>query len=135
MNEELQSINEELETINGELRQRTAELDDANVFLEAILTSLGSGVAVLDRDLAVRVWNRQAEDLWGLRADEVQGQHFLNLDIGLPIRPLRQPIRDCLTGQSPGEAATVSALTRRGWTIQCRTSFTPMLDGEGRAAA
>src|SRR5947209_8422812 len=75
MNEELQSTNEELESINGELRASGTELDDANHFLESILTSFGSGVAVLNREMAVRVWNREAEDLWGLRADEVEGEH------------------------------------------------------------
>ncbi|HET8755816.1 MAG TPA: CheR family methyltransferase [Solirubrobacteraceae bacterium] len=49
MNEELQSTNEELETINDELRDRTTELNQVNEFLEAILTSLGIGVAVVDR--------------------------------------------------------------------------------------
>ena len=68
MNEELQSTNEELETINDELRERTGELNQVNDFLEAILTSLGIGVAVLDRQQRVQVWNRRAEDLWGLRA-------------------------------------------------------------------
>ena len=52
MNEELQSTNEELETINDELRERTGELNQVNDFLEAILTSLGVGVAVLDRAAA-----------------------------------------------------------------------------------
>ena len=84
MNEELQSTNEELETINGELRERTGELNQVNEFLEAILTSLGVGVAVLDRAARVQVWNRPREDLWGLRAEEAVDQHFLALDIGLP---------------------------------------------------
>ena len=68
MNEELQSTNEELETINDELRERTGELNSVNEFLEAILTSLGVAVAVLDRQQRVQVWNRGAEELWGLRA-------------------------------------------------------------------
>ena len=58
MNEELQSTNEELETINDELRERTGELNQVNEFLEAILTSLGLGVAVLDAQQRVQVWNR-----------------------------------------------------------------------------
>ena len=52
MNEELQSTNEELETINDELRERTGELNQVNEFLESILTSLGLGVAVVDRAAA-----------------------------------------------------------------------------------
>ena len=67
MNEELQSTNEELETINDELRERTNELNNVNDFLEAILTSLGVAVAVLDRNQRVQIWNRGAEELWGVR--------------------------------------------------------------------
>src|SRR5207253_4949549 len=74
MNEELQSTNEELEATNSELRQRSLDLDESNVYLEAILGSMGSGVIVLNRELTVRVWNRVSEDLWGLRSEEVEGQ-------------------------------------------------------------
>ena len=93
MNEELQSTNDELQTINDELQDRTGELDAANAFLETILTSLRAGVVVLNPELQVRVWNRQAEELWGLRPEEAVGQHFLNLDIGLPTDRLRPLIR------------------------------------------
>ena len=98
MNEELQSTNEELETINDELRERTGELNQVNDFLETILTSLGLGVAVLDPQQRVQVWNRRAEDLWGLRADEAVDNHFLSLDIGLPSEQLAPALRAVLGG-------------------------------------
>src|SRR5262249_23087384 len=79
MNEELHSTNEELETINTELRDRTAALDSANLFLHAILSSLRTGVVVVDRQLHVQIWNYRAEDLWGLRSDEVLGKSLLGL--------------------------------------------------------
>src|SRR6185312_8717102 len=60
-NEELQTTNEELETINDELRERTSELNRVNDFLEAFLTSLGLGVAVLDSRQRVQIWNDRAE--------------------------------------------------------------------------
>ena len=55
---------------------------------------------MLDRNYNVLVWNRRAEDLWGLRADEVKGKSFLNLDIGLPAGELRPIIRACLCGET-----------------------------------
>jgi len=85
MNEELQSTNEELQAINEEARERGDQLGELNSFLESILTSLRSAVAVVDRDLHVRKWSRRAEDLWGMRSDEVLQKNFLNLDIGLPV--------------------------------------------------
>lgn len=97
--EELQSTNEELQTINGEVRQRGEELSEANSFMESILGSFRAGVAVLDQDLLVQVWNSKMEDLWGLRAEEAQGSHFWNLDIGLPVECLQQPLRAILNGQ------------------------------------
>ncbi|BAZ69977.1 MCP methyltransferase, CheR-type with PAS/PAC sensor [Fischerella sp. NIES-4106] len=126
MNEELQSTNEELHTLNDEMRQRSDELAQINTFLESILTGLHSGVVVLNQDLHIQIWNYRAEDLWGVRADEVKGRHFLNLDIGLPVEQLRQPIRACLLGESSCPEVTLEAINRRGRAILCKISCTPL---------
>ena len=126
MNEELQSSNEELQTINEELRQRGDDLNRSNGVLESILTGMRSGVVVLDRELHVIAWNPRAEDLWGLRADEVQAQNFLNLDIGLPIEQLRAGIRACLNGDGDHTEQVVPATNRRGRAITCRVTATPL---------
>ena len=130
MNEELQSTNEELQTINEELHRRSDELNEANSFLQSILTSIRGGAIVMNRDLQIQIWNRKAEDLWGLRSEEVQGQHILNLDIGLPLEQLVQPIRTCLAGLSKLEEVTLSATNRRGRAIQCKVSCTPLVTVE-----
>jgi two-component system CheB/CheR fusion protein len=122
MNEELQSTNEELETINSELGERSKELDEVNAFLETILTSLAVAVVVVDRSSVVRIWNDQSTDLWGLRADEVQGEHLLGLDIGLPLEDLKQGIRAALDGGEHSEL-TVEATNRRGRTVRCAVSI------------
>ncbi|HEY7068714.1 MAG TPA: PAS domain S-box protein [Acidimicrobiales bacterium] len=129
-NEELQSTNEELETTNDELRQRTGDLDEVNAFLESILTSLDSAVVVVDRDVRIQVWNRHAHDLWGLRYDEVEGEHLMNLDIGLPLEHLRQPVRSCLTGEEENQSLVVPAVNRRGRAIDCEVRVTPLLRGD-----
>jgi two-component system, chemotaxis family, CheB/CheR fusion protein len=126
MNEELQSTNEELQTINEETRDRGDQLSELNAFLESILTSLKSAVAVVDRDLHVRKWSRRAEDLWGLRSDEVLLKNFLNLDIGLPVERLRAPIRACLSGEAEFTDVVVDAVNRRGRPVQVRVSCTPL---------
>lgn len=128
MNEELQSTNEELQTVNDELQRRSEELNQSNTFLESILTSLKRGVAVVDRQFQVQIWNSKSEDLWGLRSDEAIGQNFLNLDIGLPVEQLRQSIRDCLT-DPPSDLCEIvlEAVNRRGRRIQCSVICTPLL--------
>jgi two-component system CheB/CheR fusion protein len=134
MNEELQSTNDELQTINDELQDRTGALDAANGFLEAILTSLRAGVVVLNPELHVRVWNRQAQELWGLRPEEVVGQHFLNLDIGLPTDRLRSLIRRSLAGEDGAQETTVAAVDRRGRSIDVRVLGSALHGGSGDAA-
>jgi two-component system CheB/CheR fusion protein len=130
MNEELQSTNEELQTINGELHDRSDDFTRANTFLQSILTGVRSGVIVVDRELHVIAWNNRAEDLWGLRADEVKGQNFLNLDIGLPTDQLRHPIRECLNGVREQVDTSVQATNRRGKTISCRVIVSPLFGAD-----
>jgi two-component system, chemotaxis family, CheB/CheR fusion protein len=127
MNEELQSTNEELETINNELRDRSSEVTELNQFLQSILGSFQSAVVVLGTEMDVRAWNRQAEDLWGLRADEVLNQHFLNLDIGFPVEKLRGPIRSLLAGRTEQDQLTCPAVNRRGRPIECTVSLSQLV--------
>ncbi|HEX8857200.1 MAG TPA: CheR family methyltransferase [Thermoleophilaceae bacterium] len=131
MNEELQSSNEELETMNDELRDRTSEINRVNTFLEAILSSLHVGVTVLDPEQRVQIWNAASEDMWGLRSEEVEGAHFLNLDIGLPVEELRQPLKAALAGEPGDGAVSVEAINRRGRPIIVDVSATPLLAEDG----
>ena len=131
MNEELQSTNGELETINDELRDRTAELNRVNEFLEAILTSLDLGVAVVDRKQQVQVWNHGAQELWGMRDDEALDHHLLSLDIGLPVERLAVALRAVLGGSSHREDTVLEAVNRRGRTIECATTILPLLSADG----
>jgi two-component system CheB/CheR fusion protein len=126
MNEELQSTNQELQTINDELRQRGVELNSANAFLESVLAGLQGAVAVLDSELRVLAWNGNAEELWGLRKEEVNGHHLLNLDIGLPVERLRPVLRNCLNGEGDGRVLTLEAVNRRGKPIRCDVVCTPL---------
>jgi two-component system, chemotaxis family, CheB/CheR fusion protein len=133
MNEELQSTNEELQTINDELRTRTMDADILNGYLGSVFSSLRAGVVVIDEDYRIRVWNRRAEDLWGIRSDEAVGAPFLSLDIGLPVAELGQPIREVMSGQKPGMETTTTATTRKGRSIKCRVSVTPLAVAQGGA--
>jgi two-component system, chemotaxis family, CheB/CheR fusion protein len=129
MNEELQATNEELQTVNEELRTRSDELNHINAYFESVLASLSAGAVVVNQDMNVLMWNHRAQDLWGLRADEVQGKSLLNLDIGLPVHPLRAPVRACLNGDSERDEITLEAVNRRGKKITCRVTCSPLVTG------
>jgi two-component system, chemotaxis family, CheB/CheR fusion protein len=136
MNEELQSTNEELETMNDELARRTDDLNDTNLFLESILSSMSSAVVVVDAELRILAWNRGAVQLWGVTPDEANGEHLLNLDIGLPLESLRAPLRQVLRAEQPSVEVDVEARNRRGKAIVCHVTVTPLgsADGQPRGA-
>ena len=131
MNEELESTNTELQTINTELQERSIQLDRVNTFMEQIMANLQLGVAVLDKDLRVQLWNKRAVDLWGVQAGETIGQPLLGLDIGLPLAELAAPIKKCLNGSDGFQELTLQATNRRGKSFTCRVQCTAMggLDG------
>jgi two-component system CheB/CheR fusion protein len=129
-NEELQSTNEELETMNDELRERTDEALSSNTHLAGILSSIPQSVVVVDSKLRVSAWSAKASELWGLRADEVSGEHVLDLEIGVPMHSLREPIREALAGEQP-EPVTLSGHDRRGNSIECSVTFAPLNGRDG----
>jgi two-component system CheB/CheR fusion protein len=130
MNEELQSTNEELETVNRELRQRGLDLSRSNVFLGGILRSVPLAVIVLDEQLQVELWNDVAADLWGLRADEVNGRHFFGLDIGLPVEQLKQPIAALMRHGDQRVDAQIDAMNRRGRQIRLHVQCVSIGSGD-----
>src|SRR5207245_10907575 len=99
--------------------------------MERIMATRQLGVAVLDKDLRVQLWNRRAVDLWGLQADETLGQPLLGLDIGLPQAQLANPIKKCLNGSDGFHEMTVQATNRRGKSFTCRVQCTAMGGLEG----
>ena len=99
----------------------------------SVLASLRAGVAVVDDDLAILAWNTQAEELWGIRADESLGRHLSNLDIGLPVADLRAAARRALAGDE-SDPVELQARDRRGRPVVATSTFSPLrgLDGEIR---
>jgi len=126
MNEELQSTNEELRTMNDQLQERSEELNQVNGYFASILSNLHSAVVVLDRDLQIKIWSPKAEDLWGVRENEVVGQGFLDLDIGLPVRELHPVLVRALDDAPPDREIVLDGINRRGRPIQCQVQCTPL---------
>jgi two-component system CheB/CheR fusion protein len=131
MNEELQPTNEELTTMNDEMRDRSDELRRVNLFLESVLSSMDGAVVVVDPDLQVVAWSRQAQDLWGLREEEVLGKHLLGLDIGLPVGELRLPLKHVIAAENESTTLELQATNRRGKQVQCRVSISRLRDLAG----
>jgi two-component system CheB/CheR fusion protein len=133
MNEELQSTNDELRVMNDQIQNRSEELDRVNSHLRSILGSLRAAVVVLNSRLEVEIWSDKAQELWGLREDEVRGQPLLSLDIGLPVEQLEQPIRSCLDSGPSGTELVLDSVNRRGKPVRCQIACTRLGNGIGPA--
>jgi two-component system, chemotaxis family, CheB/CheR fusion protein len=120
INEELQSTNDELHNINETLHERSQELDQANVFIDSLVNSIQFGMIVVDREMRIIVWNRGAEALWGLRADEATNTSLTSLDIGLPLEPIKPLIGHAFIDPDSAAEAVVEAVSRRGKKIRVR---------------
>jgi two-component system CheB/CheR fusion protein len=83
-----------------------------------------------NQELETVAWNTAAEQLWGMRADEVAGGSFLAPDIGLPVERLAEPIRDVLAGLGR-QTVELSAVTRLGRPVVCRVTCDPLHDPDG----
>ena len=129
MNEELQSTNDELQLSNEQLRDRSFAVTQLNEFMQSIFNSLDAAVIVVNRDLMVQVWSRQAEELWGLREEETIGQELLSLDSGLPTETVRPWVMRVVSGSETGVYGQhLTAVNRRGRTVNLRATITAMMN-------
>jgi two-component system CheB/CheR fusion protein len=110
-------------------------LDHINIFMQQVLANVKTGVAVLDSNLHVQLWNQQAEELWGVRASETVGQPLLSLDIGLPVSDLVAPINEAIKTANGFREVTVSATNRRGRRFLCRVQCSAMAAVDGGRGA
>jgi two-component system CheB/CheR fusion protein len=125
-NAELQSTIDELHGLQELLQSRSSELDRANLYLGGIRSELRLGIVVLDQDLVVRLWNRSAEDLWGLGADEAVERPLFTLDIGLPLKRIEGAVRRALASGGEPQETVVPARDRQGRVIKCRVLAAPL---------
>ena len=112
--------------MNDEMSERTDDTLGANAFLFSVLSSVPQSVVVVDGGLRVVAWSQAAAEAWGLRQDEVRGEHLLNLDIGIPSTELRDPIRRILAGELQDDVV-LRGHNRRGQPVDCTISFAPLL--------
>ena len=60
----------------------------------------------------------------------MQAQHFLNLDIGLPVGQVRPALRRAMSSEDGARTAIVDATNRRGRSIRCRVTCSPLVGSD-----
>ncbi|HET9679868.1 MAG TPA: CheR family methyltransferase, partial [Gammaproteobacteria bacterium] len=69
--EELESANEELTTVNEEMGNRNTELNRLNNDLHNFQSSIRQVIILMNRDLTIRRFSKEAEDKFGLLATDI----------------------------------------------------------------
>ena len=118
---------------NGRLYQqlhtKAGELERMRQFSENILESLNDGLAVFDQAGRVVRWNRQLEEIYGIRHEEAVGRHMNDLFDG----PIAQMLRT--SGAAAAEGGTfyrVPMATRHEPTrrLLINLAVTPLRDSQ-----
>jgi PAS domain S-box-containing protein len=84
----------------GQLHTKADELERMRQFSENILESLNDGLAVFNQDGRVVRWNRQLEEIYGIRHEDAVGRHMNDLFDG----PIAQMLRT--SGAAAAEGGT-----------------------------
>lgn len=123
-------MNDELHASNEAQREQQEHYYQLNRFLSSVLGSLNAGIVAVDDDLCVLAWNAKAEDLWGIRSDEAKGQPLFELDIGLPLEPLRPTLKRQIGEQADPDVLKLDAINRRGRAITVQVTVSKLADSE-----
>ncbi len=97
--------------------------------------SIQLGMVVVDREMRVVVWNRAAEELWGLRSDETIGSVLTTLDMGLPLDGVKPLIGNALVDPESSGETVVDAVNRRGKQARMRVTCSPFLSADSVTGA
>ena len=100
-------------------------------FASTIVSSVGEGVIVYDRDLKYQVWNRFMEKLTGLSADEVLGKDALELFPHLTEHGIDELLRRALAGETVRSDDTPYAVAETGRTGWVAALYSPHIAPDG----
>lgn len=113
--EELHCLAEELKTTADHLRQQSYDLKSARAHSERLLASIDSILIQTDEHGIVQRWNRAAEDVFSLVAEEAVGRTFESLPVQwLDFAPIASVIYS--SSDSPSSRSEAQFLSNDGTT-------------------
>jgi len=96
------------------------KLEESELFVKTIISSVGEGVIVYDLELRYRVWNKFMEELTGLLAEQVIGKSALELFPHLTQQGIDRLLMQALEGEtvrSEDMPYYVPQTGKKGWVL------------------
>jgi PAS domain S-box-containing protein len=125
----------------SERRRLEKELADSEQRYRAIFDHAGDAIVVYDMNWAITGWNRQAEEMFGYKAEEVQGRPAL--DIARPNTPaerrdyqqaIKQLVVEATNQESYRSKEVITYMCKNGTALPTETSGAFIRDGQGNPA-
>jgi PAS domain S-box-containing protein len=131
---ELTKANDRLEQQIAETTQVEQSLKDTNTFLQNILDS-SSSISIISTDLEKNVlfWNKGAENIFGYTAEEIVGNH--KIDVLYPDDEVKEEvdeIRSLLVREKRNVHRILRENTKDGRTLWVKLNLTPTFDENGK---
>lgn len=113
-------------------KQAEQALRESEHFVRTIISSVGEGIIVYDRDMRYQLWNPFMEQLSGMSADEVLGRPAFEIFPHLREQGVDQLLARTLAGEtvrSPDTPYYVPATGKNGWVVGL---YTPHVSVDGQ---
>ena len=94
-----------------------------------VMDHFPAAIVLLNSHLLVEDWNSVATRMWGLEQDEVQGEPFFGLVLGLPLEPLQGPVRASPRPGAQPATLELTAVDPSGGSFTCRVTVVPIGGG------
>lgn len=118
--------------ISGELELRR-RAENRTRELEAFLDASAEGVVGTDADGRITIWNRAAEAIYGIGAEEARGMHVNELPGGDPVAIRNERLRRLRRGEKFRNLQSMRR-SRDGTERQVEVSINPIFDQDGAFA-
>ena len=127
-------LSEKVRTATEELKKRNEELFFLKEYNENIISSVGDGMAVIDKDWIIHTWNTGMEKQFGIIEEESRGKNILALLPGWEQAGLREPISMSLESGQPSDIERLKYRGKEGKTQTFKIRFSPLYDSRRKIA-
>jgi len=121
-------LSERVRTATEELKKRNEESSSLKEYNENIISSIGDGIAVIDKDWIIHTWNTGMERQFKIKEKEARGKNILGLLPEWKKAGLKEPIAMSLGSGKFSEIERVGYREKKGKPQAFKVKFSPLYD-------
>ncbi|NOX97198.1 MAG: GAF domain-containing protein [Nitrospirae bacterium] len=123
-------LSDEVRTATEELKRRNEELFSLKEYNENIISSIGDGIVVIDKNWVIHTWNTGMERQFKIGEGEAKGKNILELLPEWEKAGLKEPIAMSLESGRLSEIERVRYKRKKGKLQTFKVKFSPLYDSQ-----